>query len=44
MSNPPPRPQDDMWADEREFPLVLVAYLAAVLLGAFLPTLVGWLR
>jgi hypothetical protein len=36
-----PAPQRDMWADERSFPWLLVAYVAAVLLGAFLPHLIA---
>jgi hypothetical protein len=36
-----PAPQRDMWADERSFPWLLVVYVAAVLLGAFLPHLIA---
>lgn len=36
-----PAPQRDMWADEREFPWLIVAYIATVLLGALVPHVIA---
>jgi len=36
-----PAPQRDMWEDERRFPWLLVLYVGAVLIGAFLPHLIA---